>query len=256
MLFPIYAVMNASIKTTEDLYKAPFKLTNEPQFKNYIEAWVRGNLGIYFKNSIIVTFASQIFVVIFSSMGAFALTRSETFKKFDRFIYILFLFGITLPPHVAIIPLYLQMNRLNLINSLVGLIIIFVAIDIPFGVFIMYSFFNKIPKEIEDAAKIDGCSNIGLYTRIVMPLSRSAVTIVIIFSCVWIWNNFLFPLVFISDNNLKTLPIGLLAFRGKFLSDYTVMFAGVVLVSIPIVIVYLLLQNQFMSGITAGSIKE
>ena len=111
MLFPIYIVLNASLKTTEELYRTPFNLTTTFQFENYQEAWNRGNLGIYFKNSLIVTFSTQVFIVLFSSMAAFALTRKETFKKFDKFIYIIFLLGITIPPHVAIIPLYLQMNR-------------------------------------------------------------------------------------------------------------------------------------------------
>ena len=255
MFFPIYAVINISLKNTADLYNAPFALTLRPHLENFQLAWVKGHLGIYLRNSLIVTISSQILVVFLSSIGAFALSRRDTFKKFDKFLYIVILFGIMIPPQVAIIPLYLQLNNMHLINTLIGLILVFVAYDIPFGIFIMHSFFVKIPQEIEDAAKIDGCSNLGLYFRIVMPLARSAIITVIIFSSVWIWNNFLFPLVFISDNDLKTLPIGLLTFRGRFLSDYPTMFAGVVLSSLPLIIVYLALQNQFMRGITAGSVK-
>lgn len=255
MFFPIFSVINISLKSTAGLYSAPFAITLKPHFENFQLAWVKGHIGIYLKNSLIVTIFSQIFVVLLSSMGAFALSRRDTFKKFDKFLYIFFLFGIIIPPQVAIIPLYLQLNSMHLLNSLIGLILVYVSYDIPFGIFIMYSFFIKIPQEIEDAAKIDGCSNLGLYFRIVLPLSRSAVITVIIFSSVWIWNNLLFPLVFLSNDNLKTLPIGLLAFRGRFLTDYPTMFAGVVLSSLPLIIAYLALQNQFMRGITAGSVK-
>jgi raffinose/stachyose/melibiose transport system permease protein len=255
MFFPIFSVINISLKNTAGLYNAPFAITLRPHFENFQLAWVKGHIGIYLRNSLIVTIFSQIFVVFLSSMGAFALSRRDTFKKLDKFLYIFFLVGIIIPPQVAIIPLYLQLNSLHLLNSLVGLILVYVSYDIPFGIFIMYSFFVKIPQEIEDAAKIDGCSNLGLYFRIIIPLSRSAIITVIIFSSVWIWNNLLFPLVFLSNDNLRTLPIGLLAFRGRFLTDYPTMFAGVVLSSLPLMIAFLALQNQFMRGITAGSVK-
>jgi len=255
VLIPLYFPIINSFKTKNSLYETPFLPSKDIVWSNYSEAWIKGNLFQYLMNSIIVTVSSVLLVVVLSSMVAFALTRKKTFKNLNSVIFIFFLMGIMVPPQVGIIPLYLLMKRLSLSNTLFGLIIVFVAYQISFTVFILHSFFKNIPEEIEDAAIIDGCSNFALLYRIVLPLSRSAIVAAVIFDGVFTWNNFLFPLVLITSNSKKTLPIGLMGFKGRWLSDYPVLFAGVIIVSIPLVITYLILQNRFVEGLTKGSLK-
>jgi len=239
----------------EGFFSSPFSLPDDLELNNYAQAWVKGNLFRFLINSIIVTSTSVLFVIFLSSMVAFVLSRRKALIPLNRILFVFFLMGIMIPPQVGIIPLYLQMKALHLSNTLLGLIIVFSAYHMSFTVFILYSFFKNIPAEIEDAAIIDGCGNFKLYSRIVMPLSRSALIASVIFNGVGIWNNFIFPLVLITSTSKKTLPIGLLSFRGRWLSDYPIMFAGVIIVSIPLIVTYLILQNRFVEGLTAGSLK-
>jgi raffinose/stachyose/melibiose transport system permease protein len=255
VLIPLYLPIINSFKTTSGLYKSPFSLPKDIMWSNYSEAWVKGNLFQYLINSTIVTVASVLLVVILSSMVAFALTRKRTFKNLNRVVFIFFLMGIMVPPQVGIVPLYLLMKHFHLSNTLFGLVIVYVAYQMSFAVFILYSFFKNIPEDIEDAAIIDGCSNFTLFSRIILPLSRSAMIAVVIFAGTYTWNNFLFPLVLITSNSKKTLAIGLMGFRGRWLSDYPILFAGVTIVSIPLVITYLILQDKFVEGLTKGSLK-
>ena len=250
ILVPVYITVNGAFKSIPEFYQNTFHLVKEPQLENFIKAWVVADMGIYFKNTLIIVAVTTFFVIIFSSMATYAITRSETFKKFDKFIYLFFVFGITIPPQTAIIPLYLLLNRINLTDSIWGLIIVYIAYFIPVGVFLLYWPFSKVPSEILEAAKIDGCSDFMIYLRMVIPLCRSSIITVIIISIVWAWNILLFPLVFISTASNRNLVVGLLAFKGEFNVAYTLMFAGVILVSLPLIIAYLILQKQFMMGLT------
>ncbi|MDL2237311.1 carbohydrate ABC transporter permease [Christensenellaceae bacterium OttesenSCG-928-K19] len=253
IMFPVYMVLTGSLKTERELYDNVFGLPADPQWGNYEEAFVGGGLGKYYINSIIVTGVSIVLILVLSSMAAFALTRK--FTKGSKLVYLLFVIGIAIPPQVAIIQLSLQMSMMHLSNTLWALIFSHVAYELPFSVFIFYGFMQDIPYEIQEAAIVDGCNNFQLYRKVIMPLSKGPIATVIIFNLVAIWNDMIFPLVLISDNNLKTLPIGLLQFKGMYISQNTVMFAGVVLISIPLIVLYLCLQKQFIRGMSQGAVK-
>ena len=253
IMFPEYMVITGSLKTNKELYSNIFGLPDSPQFSNYSEAFFGGHLAPYYLNSFIVTGVSIVIIVILSTMTAFALTRK--FTKGSKLIYMLFIIGIAIPPQVAIIQIALQMNSMGLMNNLWALIFTHVAYELPFSVFILYGFMLEIPGEIQEAAIVDGCGNFRLYASVMMPLSRGAIATVVIFNLVSIWNDMVFPLVLITDNSLKTLPIGLLQFRGQYTNNYTVMFAAVVMMAIPLVILYLSLQKQFIRGLAQGAVK-
>ncbi len=253
VLFPIYIVLVGSFKTENQLYDNIFGLPESLSPDNYIKAFFDGGLINYYQNSIIVTVFSLALIVVLSSMAAFALTRKNI--KGGKLIYLLFIIGIVIPPQVAIIQLSLQMNKMGLTNSLRGLIAVYVAYGLSFSVFILYGFMKDISKEIQEAAIVDGCSNFRMYSRIIMPLSKAPVATVLIFNLVTIWNDMIFPLVLISKNDLRTLPYGLLRFKGLYTSQYSVIFAGVILISIPLVVFYLILQKQFIRGMAQGAVK-
>ena len=253
IMFPNYMVIMGSVKTNKEVYTDVFGLPAAPQWGNYAEAFLRGQLGNYFVNSFIVTGLSITIIVILASMTAFALTRK--FTRGSKLIYMLFIAGIAIPPQVAIIQLALQMSSFGLTNSLWALIFSHVAYELPFSVFILYGFMLEIPGEIQEAAIVDGCGNFRLYSSVIFPLSRGGVATVIIFNLVSIWNDMVFPLVLITDNRMKTLPIGLLQFKGQYMSNYPVLLAAVVMMSVPLVVLYLVMQKQFIRGLAQGAIK-
>lgn len=253
ILFPVYMVLTGSFKTEFELYDNVFGLPEKLQWSNYIRAFVDGNLKQYYVNSIVVTGCSIVCIMGLASMAAFAMTRLRL--RLSRIIYMLFVIGIAVPTQVGIVQLAVQMSKMHLTNSLFGLICVYVAYELPFSVFIFYGFMQDIPWELQEAAVIDGCGSLRLYWSVLLPLCKSAVATVAIFNLVAIWNDMLFPLVLISKESLRTLPYGLLQFRGQYASEYTVIFAGVILITLPLVILYLCMQKQFMQGLTQGAVK-
>lgn len=253
ILFPVYMVLMGSFKTEFELYDNVFGLPAALHTENYVTAFVGGNLQAYYLNSVIVTGCSLVLIMLLSSMAAFALTRLRLRRS--KLFYLLFVVGIAVPTQVGIVQLAIQMSRMGLTDSLLGLICVYVAYELPFSVFIFYGFMQAVPWEIQEAAVIDGCTSFGIYRRIMLPLCRSAIATVAIFNLVAIWNDMLFPLVLISKESLRTLPYGLLQFRGQYASAYPVIFAGVILITLPLVILYLCLQKQFIQGLTQGAVK-
>lgn len=253
IMYPIFMVLIGSFRDNMSIMMDPFGLPNKLFFDNYVKAWTDGILYALYKNSLIVTFASVILIVIFSSMIGFVLSRPDFKPK--KILYTIIVIGMTIPFQVGIIPLYLQMSKFKLTDSYIGLIIVYVVNYLSFSTFIMYGFFRNVSKEIQEASVIDGCSNYRLYLNIIMPLSPAVVTTVAIFNLMFIWNDMFFSLVMMKTKLLKTLTIGLLGFRGQYQSDYATMFAGVVLVSIPMIVLFLLLQKRFIEGVSSGAVK-
>jgi len=253
ILYPIFMVFTGSFRTNSNIMMNPFGLPTSLNLANFDRAWNNGRLYMYYQNSIIVTFVSVIFIILFSSMVAFIMSRRDF--KFRKPLFIMIVIGMTIPFQVGIIPLYMQMSHMGLINKHVGIIIVYVVSYMSFSTFLMYGFFRTVPAEIQEAALIDGVSNFRMYWNIIMPLSPAVVTAVAIFNLMYVWNDMFFSLVMIQSNPLKTLMIGLLGFRGQYMSDYATMFAGVVLVSLPMIVLFFLLQKRFVEGIAAGAIK-
>lgn len=252
-LYPVWLVFINSLKADAEVYVNLFGLPHKFQFINYADAWIKGKFYLYYMNSILITFSSVILILVFSTLSAFALSRKDLIGK--KFINILFIIGITVPVQVSLMPLFVLIKDLGLYNHMLGVVLIFVAFRISFSVFILSGFFEGIPIELEEAAIIDGASPFVLFTKIILPLSKSAMSAVAIFNIVFVWNNFWFPLIFLSSQSKKTLPVGLLAFMGQETIAFGKLFAGIMILTVPIIIVYLLLQKQFVKGVTAGSVK-
>ncbi len=231
----------------------PFGLPESFSLENYVKAWEEGMLYALYKNSVLVTFVSVLLIILFSSMVGFVMTRQDF--RFRKPLLVMFILGMTVPFQVGIIPLYLQMSKMGLTNSYVGLIIIYIVSYLSFSVYLMYGFMKGIPVEIQEAAEIDGVSTFGMYRHIMMPLSPAIVTTVGIFNLMYIWNDMFFSLVMMTSKVKKTLTVGLLAFKGQYMSDYATMFAGVVLVSLPMIVLFFLLQKRFIEGVAAGAVK-
>ena len=253
MLTPIVIMFFSAFKTNAQIFQSPFSIPDFTNVKSLLRVWNETDFLLYMSNSLIVTASSIALILILGTMAAYAIARYEF--RGSGFILLFFLAGLTLPLKLAIIPLFIQMRDFGLIDSRLSLIFIYVATGLPTTVFILTGFIRSLPNELEDAARMDGASEARIMWSIMLPLVRPAMVISAIQNVVPIWNDFFFPLIFIQNNNLKTLPQGLTAFMGEFGTDWGVLFSGLTLSALPIIILYIALSRQFINGMTAGAIK-
>ena len=253
ILYPLFNMFTSSFKTNRAILTTPFSLPSSFSLKNFKTVWVDKGFSQFFINSIVVTVVAMAFVILFGSMAAYGISR-YTYKG-NTLVYMLFLSGIMLPLKAAIIPLFLLIKRLGLINSRLSIIMIFMAMGLPSTVFILSGFMKSIPVELEYAARIDGCNDFSIYRRIVMPMVAPAIALVTIYNAVPIWNDFFFPLVFLQSNALKTLPVGLSTFFGQHSTNWSLLFTGLSIAILPMLILYLFMSKYFIKGMTAGAVK-
>ncbi|MDY5730140.1 MAG: carbohydrate ABC transporter permease [Eubacteriales bacterium] len=253
ILYPLVNMVLSSFKPSRAIIRTPLSLPTEFNFQNYAHIWVEKSFGRYFLNSLIITFVSMAFVILFGSMAAFGLSR-YSFKG-NTLVYMLFLSGIMLPLKAAIIPLFMIVKTLNLMNNPLSIILIFIAMGIPSTVFILAGFMRTIPDALEQAARIDGCSDFRIYSQIIMPICAPSIALVTIYNAVPIWNDFFFPLVFLRSDIFKTLPLGLSTFIGQHSTKWDLLFTGLSIAIVPMIALYLSMSKYFIKGMTAGAIK-
>jgi raffinose/stachyose/melibiose transport system permease protein len=252
-LFPVWLVFINSFKKDTEIYNNLFGLPYNFQFVNYVDAWVKGKFQLYYMNSIIITVASVAIILLFATFCSFSLSRKDLIGK--KLINALFIIGITVPVQVSLMPLFVEIKNMGLYNTLTGVVLLFAAFRISFASYILTGFMEGIPAELEEAAIIDGASEFSLFAKIILPLSKSSISAVAIFNIVFVWNNFWFPLIFLSSQSKKTLPVGLLAFMGQETVAFGKLFAGIMILTVPVIVIYLLLQKHFVQGVTAGAVK-
>ncbi|MDB5529533.1 MAG: carbohydrate transporter permease [Devosia sp.] len=253
MLAPILIMLFSAFKSTQQIFKSPFGFPDFANLTNFTKIWEQTNFLRYLLNSFVVTGASMALILILGTMAAYALGRYRFFGA--GFILMFFIAGLTLPLKLAIIPLFILMRDMGILNNQLSLIFVYTAMGLPSTVFIMTGFIRTLPNELEDAARMDGASEARIMWAIMLPLVRPAMVIAAIQNVVPIWNDFFFPLVFIQNDALKTLPQGLTTFMGEYTTDWGVLFAGLTLSAAPIIAIYIVLSRQFISGMTSGAIK-
>lgn len=253
ILVPLTVVLFTTVKTTQQMYAGPFAPPTEPTLANFTELLEGGRLTVNLMNSVIVTGASVVVTLAVSSLAAYGISRIHGWV--GVVVFGAFALGLAVPAQVAMIPQYVIIKQIGLTNSLLGLIIINVAVTVPVAVFILTGFLKTLPAELFEAAEIDGAGAFRTYLSIAMPLATPSVAAVAIFLFVMHWNDLLYPLLFITDPAKATLPKALLDFRGEYTINYPVLFAGVLVASAPMVIAYVFLQRWFVTGLTAGATK-
>ena len=250
---PLIVMFFNSFKDMRGIFLTPFSLPWPPKYENYVTAWNEGSFSLYLINSIVVSVISVAAILVIASMGAYVLAR-YTFP-FRRFLYLFFLSGLVLPARLAIIPLFLLMRDLNLLDTRLSLVLVYTASGLPFSIFLLTNFFQSIPGEIEESARIDGATPFQIYRHIMLPLLRPALATVGIFNFVNIWNDFFFPLILTSSDSKATIPLGITKFFGEYSVQWDLLFAGLNIAIIPIIILFIFASRQFMSGLTQGAIK-
>ena len=252
ILFPVCWLVLNSLKTNQEMFLDSLAMPKQWMFVNYATAWGKG-LVSYFANSIIVGVLSIGLILALSSMLAYGLTRFNL--PGSGFIFILVLGGMALSEQVALVPLYKILQAVKLYNTRAALVLPYVAFRIPFTMFLMRSYVISIPKELEEAAIVDGCKSWQRFTKIILPISKPVLASCAIVNLNHVWNEFLFANVFLENKKLMTIPLGLMTFQGDLKSDYVVMLAGILICSLPMVLLFLCMSRQFVRGLTSGAVK-
>ena len=225
------------------------------RLENYPEAWVATKIGTLYWNSVYISGVSMVVTVLISALAGYGLGRMEFPGK--PYVYGLILIGLTIPIQIALIPLFVNLRTLGLMNTPLALIGPYTAFGLAFGTYIMKGFFEELPRELEEAARIDGASDFRIFWQIMLPLTRPAIATISIFLFLQNWNEFLFALTFITDNAMRTLPTGIyVLISSEFYGNYGLLAAALVLFSLPVLILYFIFQQQFIEGLTAGALKH
>jgi raffinose/stachyose/melibiose transport system permease protein len=249
---PVITLILTALKDTGDFaVNGAFSLPKSIQWLNFSDAWETG-VKNYFWNSVFVTGIKVPAGILIESFAAFALTHMQLKWADKVFVYILI--GLIVPIQMTLVPLTLLMNALNLIDTLTGLTLLYIGFGIPFGVLVMRGFFRTIPTPIIEAARLDGASYVRIFFRIALPLATPAVVSLCILDGVSTWNEFILAQIFLRSDELRTLPLGLVAFSTQFSTQYDQLAAAVLISVLPLVLVFLFFQRYFVSGI-AGAIK-
>ncbi|GIF12152.1 carbohydrate ABC transporter permease [Actinoplanes teichomyceticus] len=253
IIVPLVVIVGGSFKTTQDLFAAPFGLPTRPTLDNYVTVLSRQNLLRVLGNSVLVVAVSVPVTLLLGSLVAFAVARLPRWPS--RILYAVFAVGLAVPAQAVMIPQYVQFDRLGLRDSLLGLMLVNVVVTLPVAVFILAGFLKTLPAELYEAAELDGAGPWAAYRRIAVPVSYPSLAATAIFLVVMHWNDLLYPLLFIDDPDKRTLPLALLDFQGEYLTEYPLLFTGVVVASLPMIVAYAFLQRHFVAGITAGAVK-
>jgi len=252
-IVPVIWMFFSSLKSFSEFNVNQWLWPRHWQWENYLRVWRGANFGLYFTNSLIMTVSSVTAMIIIGAMAGYALAR-YSFPMHDSVLYY-FISGQVVPAQVVLIPLFIMIRFMGLLNTRPGLILIYTAAAQPFVVFNMQAFFKSIPKELEEAARIDGAGEFRIFWQIMLPLARGGIGTMAIFQSMWIWNEFLFALVFAGKPELRTLPVGIFNVIGQYFTDYPVFFAGLMVATLPIVIVYILTVRYIIRGVGAGAVK-
>jgi len=253
ILIPVSIILLATFKQDLEILINPFALPESFTIENYSKLIQTTGITQSAWNSTKVTLISVFLTLTLASMTSYAIARLT--KVTGTMLFSLFALGLTIPAQVNILPIFILFNDLGLTNSHFGLILANIVSALPISVFIITAFFRELPKEMIEAAEIDGASHFRVFSRIVLPLSTPALGATSIFLFVIFWNDLLFPLLLISQKDLHTLPLTLLGFRGEFYTSYALLFTGVVIASAPLIVMYLLMQRSFVAGLTSGAVK-
>lgn len=252
-LFPLLWLLLTSLKTNAEYFNNPFSLPAIPQFQNYINAFSQANLGQMIWNSVTVALISTLANVLIAAMASYAISRFA-FKGREA-LFAAFSAGVMVPLNALMVPYFTIFSRIGLIDSMNALRILYTAIGLPIAVIIVRGFMDSLPKEIEEAAYIDGCGFFGRFFRIILPLSKTGLVTAATFQFITCWNEFVYANLLTSSPENKTIQIGIRYFTNQFTTDYVSMYAAIIIAIIPSVLGYALFQKQIISGLTSGAVK-
>ncbi len=252
ILYPLVWMIYSSLKPNADIFADVFALPRSLYLGNYQTVFSDGTMGTYFKNSLLVSVVSVAGLLVFSSLAAYAFAAFAFRGK--NLLFVVFLLGLMVPPQALIISGFKLMSILRLLDTYWALIFTYFGWT-SFGILVLRNFFQSVPGEIRDAAKVDGAGHWEMFTRIMLPLARPSLATVAIFNFMWVWNEFIYPLVYTQSNEKYTVPLGVLFFNSQYNIEWGLQMTGLAVATVVPLLVYLIFQRQFVRGIMAGALK-
>ena len=247
--FPLYVLVNLAVRAPSDT-ASPLAPTASPTLDNFTQAWQQGALGGALANSLLVTAGSVVIVLAVSALAAYPLARVAA--RWSRWTFLLILLGLVLPFQLAALPLYQTMRDLGLLGSAWALILFYSGLQVPFTTFLYVGFMRSMPREFEDAAVIDGCSPLQAFRFVVFPMLKPVTVTALVLNAVAVWNDFFTPLLYLSGSTQQTMPVAIAGFVGQYVSDWNLIFAALVISTVPVLVVYFALQRSIINGFAGG----
>jgi N-acetylglucosamine transport system permease protein len=255
VVLPLLWVLISSFKTTDEVLGNPLTWPHHFDWHNYVNAWTGSGVGRYFVNTVIVVGCALVIVMILGAMCSYVLARFRFFG--NRFIYYLMLAGLTFPVFLAIVPLFFILKNVDLLNTLPGLILTYVAFALPFTVFFLHAFFKRLPYDVYEAAQVDGAGEWRTFFQVMLPMARPGMASVAIFNFLGLWNQFLLPIALNTQTSNYVLTQGMAEFESQagYAVDFGALFAAVVITVAPVLVVYIIFQRQLRGSVVAGALK-
>jgi raffinose/stachyose/melibiose transport system permease protein len=254
VLLPVWMMLINSVKPNQrEVFRSPLGLPSHFSFDGYVNAWTAGKFDLYFRNSLVVAVVSLLFILFIGSLAAYALANWRS--RVSSILYLYFIAGLMIPIRLGTINLFQIIQALGMSDKLTGLIFVYIAMGLPIATFVLTSFIRSVPIELTEAARIDGASEWRIYRSVVLPLIRPALATVTIFNVIPIWNDLWFPLIFIRNQDARTVTLGVTLLFGQYQTDWTRALAALSMAAVPVLIAYLLMSGQFIKGLTAGALK-
>lgn len=251
-LYPLLWMISSSLKSQDTIFQDLSLIPRRFHFENYINAWNGGGFGRNFLNSIFYTTSVVFGIVIVASMAAYAFARFRFPGR--NVLFFIFMAAMMIPIPGSFVALYVLLNKLHLRNTPLGYILCMINVGLSTSIFLLKTFFDKMPKELEDAARIDGCSKVGIWWHVALPLAKPVLAVVVVFNALNVWNEYILALIIFDSRQYMPLQVALQTFQGEFVTNYPLLMAGLTITALPIILVYLLMQKYIIKGVTAGAI--
>jgi len=251
-LYPLLWMVASSFKTQETIFSDISLIPRQFHFENYYQVVSQSDFGRYFLNSVIYTVCVVFGIVVISSMAAYAFSRLRFPGK--NIIFIVFMAAMMIPVPGSFVALFVLLNKLHLRDTPLGYILCMINVGLSMSIFLLKTFFDTMPRELEDAARIDGCSKIGIWRHVALPIAKPVLAVVVVFNALNVWNEYVLALIIFDNKNLMPLQRALMMFRGEYLTNYPLLMAGLTITALPIIIVYLLMQKYIVKGVTSGAL--
>jgi len=251
-LFPIFWMLRCSLMTNETVFVDKAFIPHHLNLGNFAIAWTKGNFAVYLLNSVIYTVCVVSGIVLVSSLAAFSFSRLKFPGK--NVIFYMFVAAMMIPLPGSFVALFVLMNKLHLINTRFGYILCMINVGLSMSILLLKTFFDRMPRDLEDAARIDGCGKIGIWWHVALPLARPAIAVIVIFNSLNVWNEYILATLLLGDSQLMPLQRGLMVFQGANSTNYPVLMAGLTMAAIPIILIYLAMQKHIVKGLSLGEV--
>ncbi len=251
-LFPLFWMVRSALMSQETIFVDKSLIPSQLNLHNFYLAWTQGNFGVYCLNSLIYTTSVVAGIVVISSLAAYSFSRLQFPGK--NLFFFMFLAAMMIPLPGSFVPLFVLMNKLGLVNTRIGYILCMINVGLSLSIFLLKTFFDKMPSDLEDAARIDGCSKLGIWRHVALPLARPAIAVIVIFNSLNVWNEYILATLLLNDQSLMPLQRGLMVFQGVHSVDYPLLMAGLTITALPIILVYLFMQKHIIKGLSSGAL--